>query len=489
VRKQSQGLACFAFALAALCCASSCYGPRYNKELKPTDIPMPEFDPALPVAGQDDETLFLACFSGGGTRAAALSWEVLEELRKIPYHYKSADGTLVQSTLADEIDCVSGISGGSFSAAAWCLFRNDPQAMQAFRKDFIERDIQMALLKNLLLPPWRMLSLISPSYDRINASAELYDREVYSKKTFRDLPEHPTLWINATNLSLGNRFTFTPTDFSFLNSDLSTYPIGLACAASSAFPILLSPLTLINYGKQVDLGNEQTGEDAYINAQLNARDNLDVESALYVRMRDFYNDKRNKYIHLADGGLVDNQGLQAILDQYSTDGIIFRRLNFEDRPLKRLIVLNVNAGVAGKDRASRKKSAPGVTAVLSYSTVLSMDLLSGKRWTELSRSQELIGKALESLQDSSLALSKLEQPYAIEINFRNLRDVRERAAAMELPTSFALDSKQLGMIDKATVELVEAHPELARLKRSLNESCKEAGCTHAPIPVSPLPEE
>jgi NTE family protein len=334
-----------------------------------------------------------------------------------------------------------------------------------------------------------MLSLISPSYDRINASAELYDREVFGKRTFGNLPEHPTLWINATNLSLGNRFTFTPTDFSFLNSDLSTYPIGLACAASSAFPILLSPLTLINYGKQVDLGNEQTGEDAYINAQLNARDNLDVESALYVRMRDFYNDKRNKYIHLADGGLVDNQGLQAILDQYSTDGIIFRRLNFEDRPLKRLIVLNVNAGVAGKDRASRKKSAPGVTAVLSYSTVLSMDLLSGKRWTELSRSQELIGKALESLQDSSLALSKLEQPYAIEINFRNLRDVRERAAAMELPTSFALDGKQLGMIDKAAVELVEAHPELARLKRSLNESCKEAGCTHAPIPVSPLPEE
>ncbi len=47
--------------------------------------------------------------------------------------------------------------------------------------------------------------------------------------------------------------------------------------------------------------------------QRNARE--DLNKALKVRTRDYYNDKNNEYIHLADGGLVDNQGLQSILDE------------------------------------------------------------------------------------------------------------------------------------------------------------------------------
>ena len=57
----------------------------------------------------------------------------------------------------------------------------------------------------------------------------------------------PYLLLNATDMTLGARFEFTQDQFDLLCSDLSVVPVARAVAASSAFPILLSPLTLHNY--------------------------------------------------------------------------------------------------------------------------------------------------------------------------------------------------------------------------------------------------
>ena len=48
-------------------------------------------------------------------------------------------------------------------------------------------------------------------------------------------------------MTLGARFEFTQDQFDLLCSDLTDVPVARAVAASSAFPILLSPLTLHNY--------------------------------------------------------------------------------------------------------------------------------------------------------------------------------------------------------------------------------------------------
>ncbi len=77
--------------------------------------------------------------------------------------------------------------------------------------------------------------------------------EVFDKKTFAALPVRPVLRLHATNLALGQRFTFTRETFTSLSSDLNSYPLGYACAASSAFPILLDPLAIRNYPPPLDL--------------------------------------------------------------------------------------------------------------------------------------------------------------------------------------------------------------------------------------------
>jgi NTE family protein len=431
--------------------------PRYNVQLEkqPPPIPVP-----VPEVRQDTQTLVFVALSGGGTRAAAMSWKTLEVLKQIPYTYQDPSGRQINSTLADEIDYISGISGGSFAAAAWCLYKNN---MEIFRRRFIERDIQGELAMGLIIPPWQGLRLLSPEYDRINMAAELYDRTVFEGKTFGDLPPHPVAWIHATHLALGDRFTFTPAFFNRLDSDLARYPIGYACAASSAFPILLSPLTVINYGEPVDLSKDID----YVMARRNARNN--IEKYFYARMLEFYNDKRNRYMHLADGGLVDNQGLQAIIDEFGTNGIINKKLNDRDNPLKRLIIIDVNAGVLPDDKSSKSPGAPHISSVIEYTMVTSMDILSAKRWMEIKALSQEIYKPAIDIGNQTRSLSLLEEPYTIEINFRNIKDPALKARCYKLPTSFYLKQDQIKLIDTVVPSLIAEDPEMIRLKKALGD--------------------
>jgi NTE family protein len=432
--------------------------PKYNVKLGPQSAQ----NPLPPAAEQDEQTLVFVALSGGGTRAAAMSWRVLETFKKIPYEYEDRSGKTVRSNLADQIDYISGISGGSFAAAGFCVYKND---MDIFRKRFIERNIQGAISKRLFVPPWNLMRLVSSDYDRINIASELYDEEVFGGKTFGDLPPRPVLWVNATHLALGTRFTFTNEYFRLLDSDINKYPVGYACAASSAFPILLSPLTVLNFS-----GSAPLTDIDYRMAKLNAREN--IEKDFYCRMREFYNDPENKYMHLADGGLVDNQGLQAIIDQFETNGIINTALNDSVNPLKRLIVINVNAGVVPGDDSCKEVSSPSIPSVVEYTMSMSMDILSAKRWMMLRDLMDSVYKGAIDAKGKGSPLGKLEKPYAIEISFRNLRDEARKAKCNKLPTSFHLDDEQLRLIDDAVPVLIDDDPDMKRLRSVIEKKSR-----------------
>jgi NTE family protein len=71
--------------------------------------------------------------------------------------------------------------------------------------------------------------------------------------TFADLMgqrDRPFLSINATDVASGARFEFTQDEFDLIGSDLSQFPISRAVAASSAFPVLLTPVVLKNYSAE-----------------------------------------------------------------------------------------------------------------------------------------------------------------------------------------------------------------------------------------------
>src|SRR5664279_6093246 len=67
---------------------------------------------------KSQETLVILAFSGGGTRAAAFSYGVLEYLRRT----EVVDSKGRKIRLLDEVDVITGVSGGSFTALAFGLY-------------------------------------------------------------------------------------------------------------------------------------------------------------------------------------------------------------------------------------------------------------------------------------------------------------------------------------------------------------------------------
>src|SRR5262245_64380998 len=66
--------------------------------------------------GQSDDLLVILALSGGGMRAAALGYGVLEELRRTEV---TINGT--KRRLLDEVDVISAVSGGTLPATYFAL--------------------------------------------------------------------------------------------------------------------------------------------------------------------------------------------------------------------------------------------------------------------------------------------------------------------------------------------------------------------------------
>jgi NTE family protein len=181
-------------------------------------------------------------FSGGGTRAAAFSYGVLEELR---WTEITVDGR--RQLLLDEVDIVTGVSGGSFTALAYALYGD--RLFDFYETAFLKREMQHDLIGRALNPlNWTRLS--SASWGRSELAAQLYDEILFHGATFADLDRKPGPFalVTATDISTGARFSFIQPSFDVICSDLDAVPLSRAAAASSAVPFALSPVAFNNYG-------------------------------------------------------------------------------------------------------------------------------------------------------------------------------------------------------------------------------------------------
>src|SRR5512139_2977455 len=107
----------------------------------PVNQPLEQYDKTsgyresfMGVPGNSDELLLYLTFSGGGTRAAAFSYGVLEELRKteVTIHGK-------KRRLLDEVDVISSVSGGSFASGYYGLFGE--KIFEDFEGKFLKKNI------------------------------------------------------------------------------------------------------------------------------------------------------------------------------------------------------------------------------------------------------------------------------------------------------------------------------------------------------------
>ena len=191
----------------------------------------------------DRQDLVILAFSGGGTRAAAFSYGVLETLRSMEIVTKTG----AQTRLLDEVDVITGVSGGSFTALAYGLYGD--QLFGAYESRFLKRDVQGELTRRILNPvDWPALS--STGCGRSELAAQLYDEILFNGATFADLwrAGGPMIAVSATELTTGSRIVFVPQNFDVMCTDLGPIRLSRAAAASSAVPVVLSPITVNNYG-------------------------------------------------------------------------------------------------------------------------------------------------------------------------------------------------------------------------------------------------
>jgi len=210
----------------------------------PVNEPLKEYTPDAGYRAKNmrdsersDDMLFFVTFSGGGTRAAAFSYGVLEELAQ-------REVTLNGGTrrLLDEVDTISSVSGGSFTAGYYGLFGD--RIFQDFEPRFLKKNVQGELVSRTFFSPVNWLRLFSPSFDRSDLAAEYYDEYIFEGGTFGDIAgrKGPMVIINATDMTYGIRVGFTQDMFDAICSDVSRFPVARAVAASSAFPLCSHPL-------------------------------------------------------------------------------------------------------------------------------------------------------------------------------------------------------------------------------------------------------
>ena len=407
---------------------------------------------------QDRETLVILAFSGGGTRAAAFSYGVLEELRRT--QVTLASGRRVR--MLDEVDVVTGVSGGSFTALAYGLYGD--KLFDDYDRRFLKRDVESELLARVLSPA-NWIALSSAEWGRSELAARLYDEILFEGATFRDLQERPGPLIvaTATDISTGSRLGFTQSDFDLLCSDVGSVPLSRAAAASSAVPLVLSPVTLNNYGGTCGFefpswanalhGREQGGRPA--------------NRALYryKEMQSFQDSASRPYIHLVDGGLADNLGLRGVLEVMETienARLHGRRTRLDD--VRRIAIFVVNSLSAPKTDWDKSPRPPNDFMILLKATGVPIDRYSYEA-IDLLTDITVRWKVMRG-QAGAPAVPDVEV-YAVDVSFAALADRREAAYLDDLPTSFALTPDSVDRLRAAGAMLVRDSPEFARLLRDL----------------------
>ena len=402
----------------------------------------------------------VVAMSGGGTRAAAFSYGILEELKRTAV--PSSRGT---APLLDKVNFVTGVSGGSFTALAYAL--HGDRLFDEYERRFLKRDVQGDLAA-MMLNPVTWPKILGGSFTRSDMASEYYDRILFEGATFGDLRSRGGPFVNvaATEVTTGARITFNQNTFDLLCSDLSRVPLARAAAASSAVPVVFAPVGFDNYAGTCGFDLRENMVRAFGSEVANAKSGrASLRDRELAALQD---GEAHRYLHLVDGGLSDNVGLRTVLEglEVAMASERFRALTGFDK-LKRFAVISVNSLADTENDWGRREEPPDVLSLLVRATGVPIDRYSYEQ--------------VELLRDFVGAMRRIQGPdgqplaidfYAIDINFDAIEDAAEKRYFRNLPTSFVLNDEQVDRLRAMAGRLLRQSTEYQRLLRDLGASAK-----------------
>lgn len=251
--------------------------------------------------------------SGGGYRAAAFHLGTLRALRSL--------------NILAHVDIISTISGGSIAGAFYALNKDDFDAFESGLHSRLKRSVLRQILYSwqvtflaaalfaavtityrytyqtyswwptavfLLVVAWLLYFFQFIFLPFTSLKVKAYRKVFFGTKTLYDLPDHPELAINATNLETGTLWTYSKrkvSDSSYeyprdggdkITFKAGDFPVALAVASSTNVPVPFAPVHIAKkyFDNPKDFGRARPA--------------------------------------LSDGGLYDNQGIHKITQHNSS---------------------------------------------------------------------------------------------------------------------------------------------------------------------------
>lgn len=438
-----------AFLVMLLTAGCASYGVIENQSMT-GQAPVEEYSvrSRAAIATNSDLSMSLS-FSGGGTRAAALAYGVMLELRDTMVTINGKP-----SRLLDQVDSISSVSGGSFTAAYYGIHGDG--LFETFEDVFLRYDVEKQLVRQVLNPfHW------FGRKGRTERAIEFYQKKIFHNATYADMmkPGRPLIVINASDLAWGVRFSFVQEYFDLLCSDLLSYPVARAVTASSAVPVVFNPVAVENY-------TGCSGQDTAWLEQVRARAETehDPELMSLAQGLESYSDKQQReYIHFVDGGITDNMGLRAIYDIVTIAGgpeTYLAKMN-KERPSK-LVLIAIDASTTPVYEMDETNKQPSIAHSIGAVTGVQLHRYN-------IATLELVETALHQWSEELSEPGNPITPYLIEVSVEDIQPLEARDFFNKIPTSFSLDDEQVDRLIEAGRKLLRNHPEFQKLLADLKK--------------------
>lgn len=385
-------------------------------------------------------------FSGGGTRASALSYGVLLELRDTIITVNGKPRRLL-----DYVNVISSVSGGSFTAAYYGLYGD--KTFDDFADKFLRADIEAELVQGLIKPS-RWLS----GKERTQMAVEYYQEKLFGDATFADMrrPNAPMVLLNASDLSTGTRFSFIQEYFDLICSGIDSYPVAKAVAASSAVPLVFNPVVIENHkgcgAREIQKLLSQTKRK---------NTNSQVQLAVKNLEKIVENKDKYRYLHLVDGGITDNLGLRSffeIIELYGGIKPFMDKIGY--RKIDNSAVIVVDASTDAAHGIAEHNDEPSIDQAVNAMSDIQLHRYNASTVELMRNSMQRWNSELSSHGQSS----KL---HFIEVGFKNSYSQKRQEYFNKIPTSFTLTDEQVDALISAGRELLRNNKSFKKLVQSL----------------------
>lgn len=398
----------------------------------------------------DADLSIIMSFSGGGTRASALSYGVLLELRDTMVTVNGKSRRLL-----DYVNVISSVSGGSFTAAYYGVYGD--KIFDDFEDKFLRADVEQELMHGFMSP-----SRWFTGKERTQMAVEYYQEKLFGNATFSDMRRHgvPMILLNASDLSTGSRFSFAQEFFDMICSDIDSFPVARAVAASSAVPLMFNPVVIENH-KGCD-----TRE---IRNKLSKVKSKHISSQVLLAAEDLEKIVENKdkyrYLHLVDGGITDNLGLRSffeIIELYGGIKPFMDKIGY--RKISNSAVIVVDASTDTENGIANHIDEPSIDQAVTAMSDIQLHRYNAS-------TLELMRDSIRRWNKELSTQGRSSKLHFIEVGFKKSFPRERQEYFNKIPTSFTLTSEQVDALIAAGRESLRNNKSFQKMVQGLKTSC------------------